>query len=62
MESGIHKLKGLLNKIELRPCQGDADLKQKDEEIKMLKRAIYDLEKETNLFEIFTARGESIRI
>ena len=42
------KLREKLNAVELRPCKGDADLKQKDEEIKALKQEIYQIEKENN--------------
>ncbi len=59
IQKELYRLKEILKKIELRPCHGDADLKKKDEEVKMLKREIYDLEKETNLFVLFMERGES---
>ncbi|MFC1535239.1 hypothetical protein ACFLZG_07675 [Thermodesulfobacteriota bacterium] len=62
MKNELNRLKELLKKLELRPCRGDADLKQKDEEVQMLKRTIYDLERETNIFVIFTEHGESIKI
>ena len=45
----LYRLKEILKKLELRPCQGDRDLKQKDEEVEILNREIYDLGKETNL-------------
>ena len=45
----LYRLKEILKKLELRPCQGDRDLKQKDEEVEILNREIYDLVKETNL-------------
>ena len=53
------KLKALLKNIELRPCRGDADLRQKEKEIKMLEREIYDLEKETNRLVLFIEGGLS---
>ena len=45
----LFRLKEILKKLEIRPCQGDRDLKQKDEEVEILNREIYDLVKETNL-------------
>ena len=45
----LYRLKETLKKLELRPCQGDRDLKQKDEEVEILNREIYNLVKETNL-------------
>jgi len=58
----LYRLKELLKKLEIRPCQGDADLRQKDEEVKMLKREIDDLEKETNQFVLFVDDAVSIKI
>ena len=51
----IAQLKKELKKIELRPCKGDADIKRKDEEVIMLKKDIYELEKEANQYAIFVA-------
>jgi len=62
IQKELYRLKEMLKKIELRPCLGDADLKQKDEEVKMLKREIYALEKDTNQFVLFMERGESLKI
>ena len=53
IQKEIDRLKEGIKKIELRPCHGDADLKQKDEELVMLRREIYELEKEANLFSIY---------
>ena len=53
IQKEIARLKMELSKIEIRPCQGDSDMKKKDEDILMLKREIYDLEKEANQFAIF---------
>ena len=39
-EKEIDKLINLLEKLEIRPCQGDADINQKEEEIKDLKKHI----------------------
>jgi cob(I)alamin adenosyltransferase len=55
----LQRFKDLLKKIELRPCYGDADLKQKENEIKMLEHDIYELEKETNKLVLFIERGGS---
>jgi len=55
IQKEISNLKEKLKGIELRACHGDADIKQKDEDILMLKREIYDLEKEANRFAIFVS-------
>jgi len=55
IQKQIAFLKEELKKIELRPCKGDADIKQKEEEIFMLKREIYDLEKDANQYAIFVS-------
>ena len=44
---------------EIRPCYGDADLRQKEDKIKMLEHDIYELEKETNKLVLFIERGGS---
>ena len=62
VQKKLYRMKELLKKMELKPCHGDADLRQKDEDIKILKREIYDIEKETNQFALFLERGESIEI
>jgi len=49
----IKKFKRELNKIELRPCNSDAELKQKEEDISIIKREIYELEKEANQFALY---------
>lgn len=59
IQKELYRLKDLLKKIELRPCHGDSDLRQKEEEVRMLKREIYDIEKETNKYAIFMERGGS---
>ena len=56
IQKELDRLKDLLKAAELRPCQGDADLKQKEEEIKILQREIYDMEKETNKLILFNQR------
>lgn len=57
VQKEVNKLKEKLKKAELFPCRGDSELKQKDENIQMLKREIYKLEKEANLFSLFIKRG-----
>lgn len=57
IQKELHRLKGLLKVIELRPCHNDAGLREKEEEIKMLKREIYDVEKEANKLVLFIKRG-----
>jgi hypothetical protein len=56
----IKRLREELNKVELRPCGGDLELKQKEEEILKLKRDIYELEREANKFELFNGKGGKV--
>ncbi len=49
----IKRFKHELKKIELRPCSSDAELKQKEEDISIIKREIYELEKEANQFALY---------
>jgi hypothetical protein len=58
IQKELNRLKDLLKEAELRPCHGDADLRQKQEEMEILKREIYDIEKETNKLVLFIDRGE----
>ena len=37
-----------LERLEIRPCQGDADMRKKDQEILSLKDKIHNLEKDIN--------------
>jgi hypothetical protein len=53
IQKEVNRLKEKLKKAELVPCRGDSELRQKDERIQMLKREIYSLEKEANLFLLF---------
>jgi chromosome segregation ATPase len=46
----IEKLRDEYEKIELRPCQGDTDLRQRENELEILKSKIYDLEKERDTY------------
>ena len=57
IQKELYRLKDLLKAAELRPCRGDADLRQKEEEIKILQSEIYDIEKETNKLILFDQRG-----
>jgi hypothetical protein len=52
----INLLKQKFKTIELQPCYGDADLKQKENDLTKLWEEIYNLEKEINhfAFPIFT--------
>ena len=53
IQKQIKKFKHELEKIELRPCNSDAELKQKEEDITLIKREIYELEKEANQFTLY---------
>jgi hypothetical protein len=55
IQKEINKLKAQLSKIELRPCHGDADIRQKDNELRMIKREIYELEKEANQYALYVS-------
>ena len=55
IQKKIAQLKEELKKIELRPCRGDVDIKQKDQEILTLKHEIYELEKEANQYAMFVS-------
>jgi chromosome segregation ATPase len=50
LQKEIEKLRDEYEKIELRPCQGDADLRQRQNELEILKSKIYELEKERDTF------------
>ena len=50
-EIAILKLK--FKDVELRPCHGDEDLRQKDSDLATLRREIYSLEKKVNRFPTF---------
>lgn len=53
LKKEISILKIKFRDIELRPCYGDEDLKQKDSDLALLRQEIYKLEKEVNQFAIF---------
>ena len=44
LEKEFDELNKVLTKMELRPCKGDTELKQKEEDIKELKEKINQLE------------------
>ena len=46
IQNEIEKLRDKYKKMELRPCQGDTDLRQRENELDILKSKIYELEKE----------------
>jgi len=45
IQNEINQLEKELKETELRPCQGDADLEQREKDIKVLKDKIYELER-----------------
>ena len=47
----ISQLQKQIKKIEFRPCHNDAELKQKDEDIKALREKVYQLEKKHDISE-----------
>ena len=50
IQKEIKALRKELAKNEFRPCQCDADLRQKDEDLKMLRAKIHALENEKDRF------------
>jgi predicted nucleic acid-binding Zn-ribbon protein len=46
IQNEIEKLRDEYKKMELRPCQGDTDLRQRENELDKLKSKIYELERE----------------
>lgn len=46
IQNEIEKLRDEYKKMELRPCQGDTDLRQRENELDNLKSKIYELERE----------------
>ena len=49
-------LRKKLRKIEIRPCHGDADLKQKEMEIRSIKDKLLDLEREHDRYMLNTGK------
>ena len=50
IQNEIEKLRDEYKKTELRPCQGDTDLRQRENELEILKSKIYELEKERDTY------------
>jgi chromosome segregation ATPase len=50
LQKEIEKLRDEYQKVEIRPCRGDADLRQRQNELEILKSKIYELEKERDTF------------
>jgi hypothetical protein len=50
LKKEIEKLRDEYKKIEIRPCQGDIDLLQRENELEILKSKIYELEKERDTY------------
>jgi len=60
IEKEIRKIKDKFRKIELRPCQNDLELKQKEEDLAILKGELYELEKEANRYLIHVSGARSV--
>ena len=56
IQKEIKRVKKDLAKIELRPCQNDAELEQKEEDLKELGNRLRALEKEQDRFILDTGR------
>ena len=54
----IKQLKKEYRKVEFRPCQNDAELKIKDEDLRKVMEKIYALEKEQDRFILDSGRIE----
>jgi chromosome segregation ATPase len=50
LQKEIEKLRDEYEKIEVRPCRGDADLHQRENELEILKSKISQLEKERDTY------------
>ena len=50
LKKQVNELKRKLQKMEIRPCQGDADLKQREKDIRALKDKIFLLENESDKY------------
>ena len=48
IQKQIDKLENLLNRLEIRPCKGDNEIKQKEIEIADLKNQIHSLKNESD--------------
>jgi len=58
IQKEIKKVKKELGKTELRPCQNDAELKRKEEDLKELGDKLRALEKEQDRYILDTGRVE----
>jgi septal ring factor EnvC (AmiA/AmiB activator) len=50
IQNEIDQLKKEFKKMEIRPCQGDADLEQREKDLEVLKKQIYELEREVDKY------------
>jgi polyhydroxyalkanoate synthesis regulator phasin len=50
IQNEIDQLKKKFKEMEIRPCQGDADLEQREKDLKVLKEQIYELEREVDKY------------
>lgn len=50
IQKKLNKLKEDFRKMELRPCHGDADLRQREKDLEILKQRIGALEKERDQY------------
>ena len=50
LKKQVNELKRKLQKMEIRPCQGDADLKEREKDVKALKDQIFSLENESDRY------------
>ena len=48
LQREMDRLKEAYKKIELLPCQNDAELKKKDDDLKALKKELYEVERDLN--------------
>jgi septal ring factor EnvC (AmiA/AmiB activator) len=56
IQKEIKRVRRELDKIELRPCQNDAELKQKEEDLEELSNKLRALEKEQDRYILDTGR------
>ncbi len=50
IQNEINQLKKKFKEMEIRPCQGDAELEQREQDLKVLKEQIYKLEREVDKY------------
>ena len=58
IQKGMARLRDEYKKVELRPCRGDADLRQRENELGILKSRIYALEKQRDKY-LYTWASEA---